>query len=37
MKITTNTNIDVTKLTLDLFEGKITSKEFKEIITKLNK
>ena len=38
MKITTtNTNIDVTKLTIDLLEGKITSTEFKNIITKLNK
>tara|TARA_R110002020_G_scaffold446170_1_gene658387 strand:+ start:184 stop:300 length:117 start_codon:yes stop_codon:yes gene_type:complete len=38
MKITTkNTNVDVTKLTLDLLESKITSKQFKEIITKLNK
>ena len=38
MKITTtNTNIDVTRLTIDLLEGKITSTEFKNIITKLNK
>jgi hypothetical protein len=35
MKMTTNTNIDVTKLTLDLFEGKITSKEFKSTVRKL--
>lgn len=38
MKITTkNTNIDVTRLTIKLLEGKITSTEFKTIITKLNK
>ena len=38
MKITTkNTNIDVTRLTIKLLEGKITSTEFKNIITKLNK
>jgi len=38
MKIKTkNTNIDVTKLTIDLLEGKITSTEFKNIISKLNK
>jgi len=38
MIITTkNTNIDVTKLTIDLLEGKITSTEFKKIVTKLNK
>ena len=32
-----NTNIDVTKLTIDLLEGKITSTEFKKMVTKLNK
>jgi len=38
MKITTkNTNVNVTKLTIDLLEGKITSTKFKRIITKLNK
>ncbi len=38
MIITTkNTNIDVTKLTIDLLEGKITSTEFKKMVTKLNK
>ena len=38
MKIKTkNTNINVTKLTIDLLEGKITSTEFKNIISKLNK
>ena len=38
MKITTkNTNIDVTRLTIKLLEGKITSTDFKNIITKLNK
>ena len=38
MKITTtNTNIDITRLTIKLLEGKITSTEFKNIITKLNK
>ena len=38
MKITTkNTNIDLTRLTLDFFEGKITSKEYTRIVKKLNK
>ena len=38
MKITTkNTNVDITRLTIKLLEGKITSTEFKNIITKLNK
>ena len=38
MKITTkNTNVDLTRIVLDLFEGKITSEEFKRIVTKLNK
>jgi len=38
MIITTkNTNIDVTKLTIDLLEGKITSTEFKKMVTKLHK
>jgi len=38
MKITTkNTNIDLTRLTLDFFEGKISSTEFKRIVKKLNK
>jgi len=37
MKITTkNTNIDITQLTLDWFEGKITSEEFKSAVRKLN-
>ena len=36
MKITTkNTNIDITQLTLDWFEGKITSEEFKSAVRKL--
>ena len=36
MKITTkNTNIDITQLTLDWFEGKITSEEFKSTVRKL--
>ncbi len=37
MKITTkNTNIDITRLTLEFFEGKITSEEYTKIIKKLN-
>ena len=36
MIITTkNTNIDITQLTLDWFEGKITSEEFKSTVRKL--
>jgi len=34
---TKNTNIDVTRLTLDFFEGKITSTEFEKIVKSLNK
>ena len=34
---TKNTNIDLTKLTLDFFEGKITSTEFENTVKKLNK
>ena len=38
MKITTkNTNVDVTRLVIKLLQDKITSTEFKSIITKLNK
>jgi len=38
MKITTtNTNVDLTRLTIAFFEGKITSEEFKRIVNKLNK
>jgi len=37
MKINTkNTNIDITRLTLDWFEGKITAKEYTKIVKKLN-
>ncbi len=37
MKITTkNTNIDITQLTLDWFEGKITDEEYDTIVTNLN-
>ena len=32
--ITKNTNIDLTRLTIDFFEGKITSEEFKKKIKK---
>ena len=36
MKITTkNTNSDITQLTLDWFEGKITAEEFKSTVRKL--
>jgi len=34
--ITKNTNIDITRLTLEFFEGKITSEEYTKIIKKLN-
>ena len=37
MKITTkNTNIDITRLTLDWFEGKITAEEYNTIVRNLN-
>tara|TARA_R110002012_G_scaffold317281_1_gene533274 strand:- start:396 stop:515 length:120 start_codon:yes stop_codon:yes gene_type:complete len=37
MIITTkNTNIDITQLTLDWFEGKITAEEYNTIVTNLN-
>ena len=37
MKITTkNTNIDITQLTLDWFEGKITTEEYDTRVTNLN-
>jgi len=37
MKITTkNTNINLTKLTIKFFEGKITSEEYNKIVKKLN-
>jgi len=34
--ITKNTNIDLTRLTIKLFEGKITSEEYTKIVKKLN-
>jgi len=37
MKITTkNTNIDLTRLTLDWFECKISTEEYRKIVKKLN-
>ena len=37
MIITTkNTNIDITQLTLDWFEGKITAEEYNTRVTNLN-
>ena len=37
MKITTkNTNIDITQLTLDWFEGKITTEEYDTRVINLN-
>ncbi len=37
MIITTkNTNIDITQLTLDWFEGKITTEEYNTRVTNLN-
>ena len=37
MKITTkNTSVDITQLTLDWFEGKITVEEYNTIVTNLN-
>ena len=33
---TKNTNINITQLTLDWFEGKITTEEYDTIVTNLN-